>query len=137
VRGICEKPRVKCGECPHHAFVAVSDDVIRCHLQGTDRDASERQSGSEYIAGVYSLRSDETCWFIAIDFDKQSWQIDARAFVEACRAHWVDAALERSRSGQGAHVWILCAEPVPAVDARKLGAMLVTSAMERSPRYRL
>lgn len=133
VRGICEKPRVKCGECPHQAFVPVSDDVIRCHLQGTDRDASGRQSSSEYIAGVYPLLPDETCWFLAIDFDRQSWQIDAWAFVEACRAHHIDAALERSRSGQGAHVWIFFSESIPAVDARKLGAMLVTSAMERRP----
>ncbi len=133
VRGICEKPRVKCGECPHQAFVAVTDNVIRCHLQGTDRDSSGRDSASEYIAGVYPLLPDETCWFLAIDFDKQSWQIDARAFVDACRAHQIDAALERSRSGQGAHVWIFFAEPVPAVDARKLGALLVTSAMERRP----
>jgi superfamily II DNA or RNA helicase len=133
VRGICEKPRVKCGECPHQAFVAVTDNVIRCHLQGTDRDSSGRDSGSEYIAGVYPLLPDETCWFLAIDFDKQSWQIDARAFVDASRAHQVDAALERSRSGQGAHVWIFFAEPVPAVDARKLGALLVTSTMERRP----
>ena len=133
VRGICEKPRVKCGECPHQAFVAVTDNVIRCHLQGTDRDSSGRGSGSEYIAGVYPLLPDETCWFLAIDFDKQSWQIDARAFVDACRAHQIDAALERSRSGQGAHVWIFFAEPVLAVDARKLGALLVTSAMERRP----
>ena len=133
VRGVCEKPRVKCGECPHQAFVAVTDNVIRRHLQGADRDSSGRDSGSEYIAGVYPLLPDETCWFLAIDFDKQSWQIDARAFVEACRAHRIDAALERSRSGQGAHVWIFFAEPIPAVDARKLGAMPVTSAMERRP----
>lgn len=52
VHGICEKPRVKCGECPHRAFVPVTDDVIRCHLQGTDRAAPSRQSGSVYVAGV-------------------------------------------------------------------------------------
>ena len=100
MRGICEKPRVKCGECPHQAFVAVTDNVIRCHLQGTDRDSSGRGSGSEYIAGVYPLLPDETCWFLAIDFDKQSWQIDARAFVDACRAHEIDAALPRSADAE-------------------------------------
>lgn len=133
VRGICEKPRVKCGECPHQAFVPVGDDVIKCHLHGTDRDGSGRQPGSEYIAGVYPLMPDETCWFLAIDFDKQSWQVDARAFLDACRAHNVDGALERSRSGQGAHVWVFFADAVPAIDARKLGALLVTSTMERRP----
>ncbi len=133
VRGVCEKPRVKCGECPHQAFVPVTDDVIKCHLHGTDRDAAGRQAASEYITGVYPLMPDETCWFLAIDFDKQSWQVDARAFLDACWAHNIDAALERSRSDQGAHIWIFFAEAVPAIDARKLGALLVTSAMERRP----
>jgi hypothetical protein len=60
VRGVCEKTRVKCGECPQQAFVPVTDDVVKCHLHGTDRDAPTRQSGSEYIAGVYPLLPDET-----------------------------------------------------------------------------
>jgi superfamily II DNA or RNA helicase len=77
--------------------------------------------------------SDETCWFLAADFDKQSWQRDALAFLATCREKGVPAALERSRSGNGGHAWIFLSEPVPASEARKLGAHLVTETMERCP----
>ena len=59
-----------------------------------------------FVAGVYPMLPDETCWFLAADFDKESWAADAAAMVETCRAKGVPAALERSRSGNGAHVWI-------------------------------
>ncbi len=77
--------------------------------------------------------TDETCWFLAADFDKQSWQRDALAFLTTCRERSVPAALERSRSGNGGHVWIFFSEPVPASEARKVGAHLVTETMERCP----
>jgi hypothetical protein len=62
VRGICEKPRIKCAECPHRRFLAVADDVIRWHLSGFDA------GGEPFVAGIYPLLPDETCWFLAIDF---------------------------------------------------------------------
>jgi len=83
--------------------------------------------------GVYALLPDETCWFLAVDFDGASWAQDARAFLETCGAEGVPVALERSRSGDGGHVWIFFAAPVPARDARRLGAWLVTRTMERRP----
>jgi hypothetical protein len=70
--------------------------------------------------GVYPLLQNETCCFLALDFDKQSWQADAGAFMETCAAENVPAALERSRSGNGAHVWIFFERLVPAVKARQL-----------------
>ena len=87
----------------------------------------------KFIAGVYPLLPDETCWFLAADFDKESWERDSKAFLNTCREFEVPAALERSRSGDGAHVWIFFAEPVPAAEARKLGALLLTATMERCP----
>jgi len=131
VRGICEKPRIKCSNCPNQAFVPVSDNVVRAHLQG--RDVANIKKAEPFIAGVYPLMADETCWFLAADFDKQFWQRDALAFLATCREKGVPAALERSRSGNGGHVWIFFSEPVPASDARKLGAHLVTETMERCP----
>jgi len=111
----------------------VSDDVIRRHLQGARHDPSNHQSGPGFIAGVYPLLPDETCWFLAADFDKESWERDATAYLDTCRELEVPAALERSRSGNGAHVWIFFAEPIPASEARKLGALLMTATMERRP----
>jgi superfamily II DNA or RNA helicase len=131
VRGICEKPRIKCSNCPNQAFVRIAEDVVRSHLQG--RDVANPGKTEPFTAGVYPLMSDETCWFLAADFDKQSWQRDALAFLATCREKGVPAALERSRSGNGGHAWIFFSEPVPASEARKLGAHLVTETMERCP----
>jgi len=70
VRGICAKPQVKCGQCPHQAFVPLSGDIIAKHLRG-----GSAGSGN-YVAGVYPLLADGTCWFLAADFDKQDWIIN-------------------------------------------------------------
>jgi superfamily II DNA or RNA helicase len=76
---------------------------------------------------------DETCWFLAADFDKASWQEDTRVFLETCKLFDIPAVLERSRSGNGGHIWIFFAEPVPAAMARKMGTFLLTQTMERRP----
>jgi superfamily II DNA or RNA helicase len=127
VPGICEKPRIKCAECPHRRFLPVTEDVIRWHLSG--RDAA----GQPFVAGVYPMLLDETCFLVAVDFDKGSWLEDAAAFLETCRRMNLSAALERSRSGRGGHVWLFFDEAVPAVLARKLGAFILTETMERRP----
>jgi hypothetical protein len=100
VKGICGKPQVKCGECPHQAFIPVTDDIIEKHLRGE----GARGSGGDFVAGVYPLLPDETCWFLVADFDEESWAADALAVLETCQAKGVPAALERSRSGNGGHV---------------------------------
>lgn len=127
VRGICEKPRIKCGDCPHRAFLPVTDEVIRWHLSGKDA------AGQEFVAGVYPMLADETCYFLAMDFDKESWRDDVLAVVETCRRLEIPAVLERSRSGNGGHVWLFFAEAVPATLARKLGSFVLTETMERRP----
>jgi superfamily II DNA or RNA helicase len=118
---ICGKPKVKCGDCLNRAFLPVTDDIIDGHLRG------------RHTVGVYPMLADETCRFLAADFDKTTWRDDAAAFLQACAARGVPAALERSRSGQGAHVWIFFAEPTTASVARRLGMHLVTETMERNP----
>lgn len=119
VRGVCEKPQVKCGECPNQAFLPVSPDVILGHLQG------------RHVIGVYPMLTDETCWFLAADFDKACWREDVLAFAETCRRIGVHYALERSRSGNGAHVWFFFSNPVAAATARKMGSYLITETMSR------
>jgi len=83
--------------------------------------------------GIYPMLPDETCWFLAADFDKSSWAGDALAFITTCRDRDIPAVLERSRSGIGGHVWIFFAEPIPAQQARRLGAAVLTDTMERCP----
>lgn len=128
VRRVCGKPKIKCGECPNQAFVPVADDVLRCHLQGRMPGAS-----GDFTVGVYPMLPDETCWFVAADFDKKSWMRDVAAFRDTASGRGVAVAIERSRSGNGAHAWICFAEPVPAVEARRLGALLMTATMDRCP----
>jgi hypothetical protein len=130
VKGICGKPQVKCGLCPHQAFIPVSDEIIEKHLRGGD---NLRPAAADFVAGVYPLLPDETCWFLAADFDKESWAADASAMLDTCGAKGVPAALERSRSGNGGHVWIFFSEPISVRTARQLGAAIVTETMERRP----
>jgi hypothetical protein len=127
VQGICEKPRIKCSECLHQRFLPVTDDVIRWHLQGHD------DHSRDFVIGVYPMLLDETCFFLAADFDKTTWQEDVAAFLETCRQMNLPAALERSRSGRGGHIWFFFKEAVPATLARKLGAHILTETMERRP----
>jgi superfamily II DNA or RNA helicase len=128
-KGVCGKPQVKCGECLHQAFIPVSDGVIERHLRGGGRG----QVDADFVAGVYPLLPDETCWFLAADFDEQDWMTDASAMIDTCHAKGVAAALERSRSGNGGHVWIFFSEPVPARTARQLGSAILTETLERRP----
>ena len=117
--GVCEKPRVRCGECPNQAFVAVSDRVILDHLRG------------RHVAGVYPLLADESCWFLAADFDKAQWKKDVAAFRGTCNDAGLPVAVERSRSGNGAHAWFFFDAPVSAAVARRMGCYLITQAMSR------
>jgi len=119
VRGVCEKPKVKCGECTRQAFEPLINNVTRDHLQG------------RHTMGVYPMLLDDTCWFLAVDFDKQEWQKDVTAFAETCRNFKIPYAIERSRSGNGAHVWFFFTNPILASSARRMGTFLITETMAR------
>ena len=130
VRGVCEKPKMRCEDCNRREFLPVTDQVVRCHLQGF---APQDRLGRDFTIGVYPMLPDETCWFLAVDFDKAAWQEDARAFLQTCALFDIPAALERSRSGNGGHVWMFFAEPVPAALARQMGTFLLSQTMDRRP----
>ena len=98
-------------------YLPLTDEVILSHLTG------------EKIIGVYPLLKDDTCWFLACDFDKEGWTLDALAFLNVCKEYGVPAYLERSRSGNGGHVWIFFSVPVPATSARQLGIRLLKEIM--------
>ena len=108
-----------CADCCHHAFVPVTDEEIEKHLTG------------HQVMGTYPLLPDETCWFIAVDFDDGTWQEDVAAFRETCFANSVPSAIERSRSGNGAHAWVFFSAPLSAQVARSLGCFLITESMIR------
>jgi hypothetical protein len=100
-------------------FLLLTETVIENHLLGKE------------TVGIYPLLPDDTCWFLAVDFDKKTWAEDSRTFLETCRELNIPAVLERSRSGNGAHVWIFFEHAVPASIARKLGCAVLTRTMER------
>ncbi len=118
--GICHKPRVKCGRCDQRQLLPVTDEVIYRHLAG------------KQTIGIYPLLADDRCWFLAVDFDKEHWQDDAKGFIQSCQALDVPASVEISRSGNGAHVWIFFSKPVPAREARQLGAALISHTCSRT-----
>jgi len=130
LRGRCKKPKIRCGDCGHRKFFPITDEVIRNHFLGTNPKV---RSVKEFVIGVYPLLPDETCWFLAVDFDKTTWLEDVSAFLHVCKSYNVPAVLERSRSGNGGHVWIFFSEPVPAILARKMGAFILTETMELRP----
>ena len=123
--GVCEKPRIKCGDCSHRLLVPLSDSVIYDHLAG------------KQTVGVYPLLEDDTCHFLAVDFDEADWQQDALAFIRSCEELGVPAALEISRSGQGAHAWVFFAGRVSARDARRLGTAIISHTCARTRQLEL
>jgi len=125
--GLCGKPRIKCSDCPHQAFVPVCDEMIARHLRGIKPD------GAAFVMGIYPLLPDDSCWFLAADFDDEDWRGDVAAFARTCRRHGVSVAVERSRSGEGAHAWIFFGQSTPAALARRLGSFLITETMEDAP----
>lgn len=120
--GLCDKKRRKCPDCPNREFVPLTAAAVKAHLIG--RDALCRD-----VAAIYPMREDNTTWLLAVDFDEENWQADVSAFRQCCKAAGLTPAVERSRSGNGAHVWFFFTKPVPAADARRLGSGLLTQTM--------
>lgn len=121
VPGTCQKPRIKCGECPHKKFKPLDFNAVYDHLSG------------KHVAGLYPLLPDSSCYLLAVDFDKEDWRADIRALAQACRDEGVPYLVEISRSGAGAHLWVFFSNAVPAWSARALGFKLLDKAMERHP----
>ena len=115
--GLCRKFSVKCAACEHRSYAHLDEKAIEAHLRG------------DFVAGVYPLLRDETCHFLAIDFDKDGWQQDVSTLRDVCTAFAVPIAVERSRSGHGAHAWFFFSSPIAANFARRFGSALLTYAM--------
>ncbi len=123
--GVCEKPRIKCSECGNRQYIPLADAVIYDHLAG------------EHTIGVYPLLSDDTCHFLAVDFDEAEWRVEAQAFAQSCRELGVPVGIEISRSGSGAHAWIFFSSNVAARDARRLGTAIISHTCTRIQQLKL
>ncbi len=119
MKGVCFKPKVKCSKCDHKSYAKLDEGVIETHLRG------------KAVIGIYPMNHDETCHFLAMDFDKDGWQKDVSAVRSTCDELNIPIAVERSRSGNGCHAWFFFENALPASDARKFGTLLLTKTMEQ------
>ena len=125
----CDKRTFKCADCPNRKFSPLTDNEVYRHLEGKDDDGRD-------VIGLYVLNEDNTCHLLCTDFDDKNcehgYQNDVLAFVDVCKSWNVPYCIERSRSGNGAHVWIFFEDSVLAVNARRLGYAILTEAMTRN-----
>ena len=128
--GVCIKPKGKCSKCENRELVPLDDAAIYKHLSGKDPNGGD-------VIGLYPILPDDTCCFLAIDFDDGAWRENVAAVRSVCTDWNIPYGLERSRSGEGAHLWIFFEEPIPCVTARKLGSALLTEAMEQEGKLKL
>lgn len=121
--GLCDKRKYKCSACPNRKLMPLTDEDIFKHLSGKDEFGRD-------VIGIYPMLKDETCNFLCVDFDEEDYQRSVTAFREISLKYDISVSVERSRSGNGAHIWIFFEAPVSVVLARKLGSGLLTKAME-------
>ena len=132
VHGLCSLMRgIRCADCPNRKLLPVSEEVVRWHLRGRDG----RQKPFEM--GAYPMAKDETVNFAVIDFDKSSWRRDALFVVGKVRELGLPVALERSRSGKGAHVWFFFSESISARMVRAALSYILTLTLEAHPEISL
>lgn len=120
---LCDKRRTKCSECKNRKFAPLADGAIYKHLQGKSPNGTD-------VVGIYPLTEEEHCYFLAMDFDGNSWEDDIVAVRAVCKKHEIPILVERSRSGLGGHVWFFFKEKVRAALARKFGTFLLNGAMQ-------
>jgi superfamily II DNA or RNA helicase len=116
-KGVCNKPRIKCSNCANKDYAILDSAAIDKHLRG------------KAVYGIYPLFPDETCCFLAMDFDDEGWQKDISILRDICVKRNIPIAIERSQSGNGAHAWFFFRDRISASSARKFGTLLLTNAM--------
>ena len=130
VKGLCAKPKVKCSNCSYREYIPITDAAIESHLRGNDL---QEYGHKDFTIGIYPMLLDEKCWFLAADFDKSTWQKDIYAYAKTCAEMNVPISIERSRSGNGGHIWMFFDEPIPCMKARAIASYILTETMENRP----
>ena len=123
--GVCNKTMgKKCKTCQYRENKPISKDTIYKHMYGNQS------------IGIYPLLENDTCFFLSLDFDdkdsKKDIKSDVLAFASICDKYEVPIAIERSRSGNGIHIWMFFDANIKAITARKLGSLLLSKTMEIS-----
>ena len=123
--GVCNKTMgKKCKTCQYRENKPISKETIYKHMYGN------------YPIGIYPLLENDTCFFLSLDFDdkdsKKDIKSDVLAFASVCDKYEVPIAIERSRSGNGIHIWMFFDTNIKARTARKLGSLLLSKTMEIS-----
>ena len=121
IPGVCHKP---CSKCSFASYIPYTQEAALKHLSADD----------DSVLGIYAIQPDDTCWFLAIDLDENTWEKDVKAIREVCVINQIPCAVEKSRSGNGAHIWFFFCEKVPAATARRMGSSIVTAAMKSNAR---
>ena len=124
-KGICNKTMAKkCKTCQYRENKPLSKEVIYNHMYNNQP------------IGIYPLLENETCYFLALDFDNKNTDNDIKndvlAFANICETYSIPIAIEKSRSGKGIHIWIFFDKNIRALTARKLGSLLLSKTMEIS-----
>jgi superfamily II DNA or RNA helicase len=125
VKPICKKPTIRCSDCQHQKFPSLDALAVESHLKG------------HTTIGTYAIRADDTCSFLACDFDESSWKEDVLAYKQAARELGIEVYIERSRSGKGGHAWIFFEEYIHARLARSLGTLILAKCSDLNIRLSL
>jgi superfamily II DNA or RNA helicase len=117
--GICNKPRIKCTECKNSKFAPLNNEQLKKHLMG------------EEVLGLYPMTEKDTCYLLVIDLDEARWQDDSNVIRNVCVENKIPIYVERSRSGQGCHMWFFFDAEIKASIARKFGMTILNLAMQQ------
>ena len=134
---IQKKDGVRCKDCELRAYKPVTLPLIKAHMNGTDPNGND-------VVAIYPMLENNLCQLLVFDFDNHAkgaeqedyaniddgWKEEINALRHICKNLDVDAAVERSRSGRGAHLWIFFKEMVPARLARRFGFALLEKGAE-------
>ena len=120
ISGLCgKKNRIKCSKCQNQKFIGLDENTLRKHFKG------------EETLGLYPVDQEDKCYLIVMDFDKDNWQEEIITVVSVCKESDISCHVERSRSGDGGHIWYFFEEKMTASKARKFALAILDIGMDK------